>query len=200
MVGLIASDGNLYQNNGKNYRIEIDLQICDADILEKISELIYEENKVRYEFDRNRARFFLYGKDVFDLFSSYGLTPKKSETLNIDFSKMPQKYFHHFLRGYIDGDGTFMFKSINKVHLLIVGNHNTMHSFKDLVKTYYGLHSDVYKINSNLVAYPFYRFAMQRTPHAKAMINILYGDATIFLQRKRNTIQEILVPFNTGMC
>lgn len=200
LVGLVAADGCLYHDNETRHRIEISLNEVDSKVLEQISQLVFDENRVLYDKHKPRARFFLYGKLFFDLFSSYGITPRKSESLKLNYSLIPREYFHHFLRGYIDGDGTYYFKNINNVHLKIDGNYDTMISFQKLVKEFYGLNGEVYRIGSQYISFPFYRFAMQETSQAKQMINILYENATIFLQRKQKIIRQVIVPFNTEMC
>ena len=53
----------------------------------------------------NKTRYQLrIGSHVlYESLEKIGLTPKKSLTMSLP--KVPKKYFRHFLRGYLDGDG-----------------------------------------------------------------------------------------------
>lgn len=192
LLGLISADGYLYD---KKNRIEIGLHIKETDFLERISYAIYKENRTIVEERRNRVRLFIYGSDTYKLFCSYGLCQKKSECLNIDFDMIPKEYFHHFLRGFIDGDGNYLYRNINNVHMRLDGNKNMMFSIKKYIKLYFNLDSNVYKINPN-VSFDFYRWVIQFTPNAKVLLNIIYSNCTYYMERKYNIIKDVIVPFN----
>lgn len=188
LLGLIASDGCLH----KNYKtIEISLHDRDIDILNKLSAGLFNQNRVIHEKHRNRARLLISSGKSTAMFCSYGITPAKSETLKINFDMIPVEHFYHFLRGYIDGDGSYTYKNENNIHVSICGNEYMMKKFQKYVLKYYGLESNVYKINED-ISFPYYRWTIQKTPLVKELIKILYKDANYYIERKYNIIKSVL--------
>jgi len=104
---------------------------------------------------------------------------------------MPKIYFNHFLRGFIDGDGNYLFRNINNVHIRLDGNKNMMYSIQKYVKNYYCIESKVYKINVG-VSYDFYRWTIQYTPDAIKLLKEIYKNSTYYMERKYNIIKDIL--------
>lgn len=188
LLGLVASDGYLYDQ--KN-RIEIGLQLSDSKLLEDISYRIYKENRTYIEEKRNRVRILLQTKNTYALFKSYGLFQKKSKDLNMDLNKIPKEYFHHFFRGYMDGDGSYWVHNPSNINMRIVGNKYMAYSFQECIQRYYGIKSYVYKVKTP-ANFQMYAWSLQNTPDVKRLINSIYYNANIYLERKYNTIQEFL--------
>lgn len=188
LLGLISADGYLYD---KKKRIEIGLHIRETEFLQNISYAIYSRDRTIIEEKRKRVRLFLFGADTYNKFCSFGLCQKKSECLDIDFSMIPKIYFHHFLRGFVDGDGNYLFRNINNVHIRLDGNKSTMYSIKRYVKNHYNIESKIYKINVG-VSYDFYRWTIQFTPEAKRLIKEIYNNSTFYMERKYNIIKDVL--------
>lgn len=113
-LGLIATDGNV----SKNYaNVKIDLQESDIDVLEKILDAMqYDYNIRHYEMRYKHsdgsplisrmARVNMTNKELVKTIVSYGITPAKSNTLSIDWSRIPKELTRHFLRGMWDGNGS----------------------------------------------------------------------------------------------
>lgn len=188
LLGLISADGYMYD---KKKRIEIGLHIRETEFLQILSKAIYNSDRTIVEEKRKRVRLFLYGSDIYDKFCSYGLCQKKSECLNIDFDMIHKMYFKHFLRGFIDGDGNYLFRNINNVHVRLDGNKNMMYSIQRYVKKFYCIKSNVYKINVG-VSFDFYRWTIQLTPEAKKLLKEIYKDSTYYMERKYNIIKDVL--------
>ena len=186
LLGLISSDGNMSKRN----RIEISLHSRDYELLTILSIGIYGIDRVLKDSKRVRARLIIYGKDVYNLYESFGLTQRKSATLNIDFDKIPKKFFIDFLRGYIDGDGNYLFKNINNVRLRMNGNQNTMSQFKEYILKYYDIPTSVYKTNTKS-SFPYYLWVLQRNELVKRMLVLLYENKTYYMERKYNIIKEV---------
>lgn len=188
LLGLIASDGCLH----KNYKtIEISLHDHDIDILNKLSVGLFDQNRVIHEEHRNRARLLIISNKSTAMFCSYGITPVKSESLKINFDMIPMEQFHHFLRGYIDGDGSYTYKNENNIHMSICGNEYMMEKFQEYIFKYYGLESNVYRLNAD-ISFPYYRWTIQKTPLAKELIKIIYNRANYYIERKYNIIKSVL--------
>lgn len=109
----------------------------------------------------------------------------------MDFSLIPKEFFHHFLRGYIDGDGNYLYRNINNVHLRIDGNEWMMTHIKEYVQRYYRIESKVYAVKTSS-SFQMFRWTIQKTPYAKQLLNILYFDANIYMERKYNIVKNAL--------
>ena len=108
VLGFFAADGNMLKNKRGAHFIEF--EITDKDLLYKIKKLLCSNHKIT-ERNRNKKwqksfRLQIGSKIIFNDLLKLGLTPAKSKT--IDLPNVPNKYFHHFLRGYFDGDGNVL--------------------------------------------------------------------------------------------
>lgn len=104
-IGLIATDGCLCKD-GRH----INLTSKDIDQIRTFKKCLGIKNKVGLKnsgFVKNKKYYNLQFGDVkfYKFLIDIGLTPAKSKTLGR--LKIPDKYFSDFLRGALDGDGTF---------------------------------------------------------------------------------------------
>ena len=104
VIGVIATDGNLSPDlrhlniTSKDYEMLTNCKKC-LGINNKIGK------KSRGGSKEKKYYVLQFGdKNFFEFLLKLGLTPKKSKT--IGKLKIPKKYFPHFLRGCIDGDGS----------------------------------------------------------------------------------------------
>ena len=191
LLGLIASDGYVYK---KKPRVEIDLIISDSKVLEDISFYLYGENTVRYEPDfsvSGRCRLFLYGKEIVDEMYKYGITQKKSETLSLNIDLFGKDYFNHFLRGYIDGDGSIQYFNDNYITIRIDGNKDTIQKICNMVDNIFTIKSLFYK-NSVQTSFDFYRWQVCKNKDVREILNYIYKEANFYIQRKYDSIKTIL--------
>ena len=102
-VGLIATDGNL-SSDGRH--ISFTSKDYDCAILYKnclrLNSIIGRKSRSR---GTDKKYYVVQFGDInfYKFLLSIGLAPNKSKT--IGKLKIPKKYFYHFLRGCIDGDG-----------------------------------------------------------------------------------------------
>ena len=102
LVGLIASDGCLY-NDGRH----IELTSVDIEQLENFCSALGRNIKISEKkngLKRNAFRVQFSDVALYDFLQSIGLTISKSKT--IETLSIPQQYYPHFLRGLFDGDGS----------------------------------------------------------------------------------------------
>jgi len=103
-IGLITTDGNL-SKDGRH----IDFTSKDLDQLRTFLKCLCIKNKIGRKtsgYSGQKCTRIQFGDVIFYKFLlGLGLHPAKSKTLSeID---IPDKYFFDFLRGHLDGDGTF---------------------------------------------------------------------------------------------
>lgn len=104
VIGIIATDGNLSPDlrhvniTSKDYEIVSNCKKC-LNINNKIG------RKARSGSEDKKYYVLQFGdKNFFEFLLTLGLTPRKSKT--ISKLKIPLKFFSHFFRGCIDGDGS----------------------------------------------------------------------------------------------
>lgn len=106
IVGLITTDGNL-SPDGRH----LDITSNDFQLLETAKNCLKIKNRITPKFSGStgwkssyRIQFgnVIFYRWLLDM----GLMPNKSKI--IGSLKIPKKYFFHFLRGFLDGDGNIL--------------------------------------------------------------------------------------------
>lgn len=181
LLGWIGSDGHI-SNNG--FVIEINSK--DIEILNIIKKIISADTPItsRKTSTTNLSGFAINSKQISsDLCALFNIKfGKKSNT--IQFPKIEEKYFNHFIRGYFDGDGSV--NSVNNkrksIQSSIISNSNQMLiKIKEIVGTGFitGTHFEMSK-KSSLSFYDF-----------------IYKDAyNLKLERKYNRFVEWIEYYN----
>lgn len=197
-LGFIYADGNvsdyetIYKTRHKAvYRIEVSLKSDDIGHLEKLKKFLGWEGKVKISktnFTRSdRCRLFFNSKHMWHVLTAYGCTPKKSLTLVFpDLSIFKDKtVVPHFIRGYVDGDGciSYLAKDKKKMALSILGTKSMLTGIQQNLplersnKLWKSTNNNVYDLTFNLW-------------RGYYVCNVLYKNATIYLDRKFNKYKE----------
>ncbi|MEK6882932.1 MAG: LAGLIDADG family homing endonuclease, partial [Nanoarchaeota archaeon] len=142
---------------------------------------------------QNSIRLNLCSEKIYFDLNNLGCVEKKSLILKFPTSEqVPPEFIHHFIRGYFDGDGSITIhrnkiKSYQmKANLNMAGSLEFLESLKETFNQL-GL-SSVTKI------YPIGKIhvlSFSGNSNVKKIGEILYKDATIFLQRKRDKMEEV---------
>lgn len=124
-LGLIASDGCLYDKHGTGSKIiRISLKKEDEDILHRFAKDLGTVKPITYASGKY-ASFEISSNQMFDDLLKIGLEPNKTyknTVPNLDDSVM--KYY---IRGYFDGDGSITkIESANKTNINISGYQNNL--------------------------------------------------------------------------
>lgn len=103
LIGIIATDGNLSSDER-----HIVITSKDRKLLEDIRESFSLPTKIGMKAngsspEKKYSVLQIGDKHFYNFLLSIGLTPNKSKTLGRLI--IPKKYFPHFLRGCVDGDG-----------------------------------------------------------------------------------------------
>ena len=103
-IGLLTTDGNL-SNNGRQF----DFTSKDREQLDNFKYCLNIKNRIGYkisgETGRKTGRLQFGDINFYKFLLNIGLTPAKSKKL--ENVAIPDQYFFDFLRGHLDGDGTF---------------------------------------------------------------------------------------------
>lgn len=191
LCGLIASDGCLWK---KKPVIEILLQRSDEDVLEAIYKKLPVGAKLYRPKNRNITKLYIRCVPFYNWLISVGITPHKSESLSIDFSRIPNEFFFHFFRGYIDGDGSIRKMTENHSRLTVTGNEDTMNKLYDKINEICGICGSLFAVKTQ-ASFQMYKLAYQKKASVVRLLELMYENATIYLQRKfkiSNSIRAVL--------
>lgn len=187
-LGVMYSDGWI-----RSDRNEIGLGSIDLDLIEKFKQYTNSPNKIQIK-EKNYAKgkkissnnkIIKSSKTFYQLtFSSkktkenlkkLGCMPAKSKILVAPNSEqVPDKFIFDFLRGYTDGDGSIRYGE--KTNYTIIGTQNFLQQITKRAKiNHYG------KITRNNSVY---RFDIYKKEIVKKILEKLYKDATVYLNRK----------------
>lgn len=170
-LGLIAADGWLYKG--------IWLGLKDLNLITAYRDWISPNLTIHYSNKHHSTNRVGFGnKETVEFLINLGITPRKSLTLEIN---MP--ITRHFLRGVFDGDGysprigqsvkitSGSLKFLNQLSKFLFDNN---------IKNRIAIQQ-----KSKNIIYALYVTASQ----FKAFYNLLYKDATIFMQRKEERLR-----------
>jgi transposase-like protein len=199
-LGFLYADGC---NQQEDNRVRIDLHFKDVDILEKLSKLIYVSDsesriktQIRKRVYKNVRKFIphkyldINSKHICETLNKLGCTPRKSLTLTYP-SWMPEHLQNHFIRGYYDGDGGTFVTNIKGrgASTGIIGTSEFLNEIKIIVYKTSGVSLSDYKTkNTKSNVWKYYCGGNR---NCQKLLDWLYTDATIFLNRKYAIYQNL---------
>ena len=191
-IGLLLADGSINKRRGEYTIVSLHLAIQDLDIVEKFKYCTESENTI-YIGNKSCAIRLTSRQMVKDL-ANYGIVPVKTGTETPKFGSIPDKLLRHTIRGLIDGDGWYSISNSNTkivTSVGICGSYNVC----DYVQNYFSKvlgtgHLKVSKVkdkNCYKIGY-----SSLNTAIAIAIVNHLYKDSVIFIDRKKDNANNIL--------
>lgn len=202
-LGFITADGNVGSNRKQGF-LTVNLQITDRAHLEKmVAHLQSELPLLEYEFLHYNGRLQKVCRAAFnsrklsDDLIKLGVTPRKS--LTVRPWSGPAELMPHYWRGAFDGDGT-------------ICKYNACSQFKGDGKQHHSVQWEIDMCGSQWVVQGFANFvALHGAPSKLAsprknifkvcyggvhlpqiVIRSLYGNATVYLERKKLLADELL--------
>lgn len=183
-LGLLSADGWLDRNS-----LFIDLQKKDISLLidlrNRIAPFIplheYKAGKLNVQ---DKVRLVITSKNWRQKCNEIGIGFRKSLSMPNIIPNIPKEMRHHFIRGYFDGDGTvgvYLNKKLNKkrARVQLLGTSEFLKGIYQEIgipvgKVTLSQHENIHRL----------------TYHGKQrlfeILDYLYQDATIFLQRKKD--------------
>ena len=184
-LGFLYADGNVSSTINN---VELSLSVTDTEHLEKYRKFLKNESKVKIgkvicngkEF--KRCRLSVTNKYFKEQLIKVGCVPNKSLILEFPkaiFSNDTLKY--HFIRGYVDGDGSITFTQTGKLRLDIIGTEKFLNGIKEIFPEFSELRKDKrWKHNTYYINCAY--------DNAEKVLTKLYKNSTIYLQRKYDRI------------
>ena len=179
-LGFLYADGYISKDN----HIELKLSIVDYSHLEKFAKFIDYKKDINTGIANKKAfcRINFRNKKMNHDLISLGCTNSKSLNLNFPSNKqVPQNLIHHFIRGYIDGDGSVFQSPNDKPRFSFLG---TREIIEGIVKTM--------SWKQNKIRKPSGAYSTEYGGwHVYEIIKPLYKDSTIYLDRKYQSFLKI---------
>lgn len=188
-LGFIAADG--YNREDRGY-IEFRLHKQDIDILNKFKQCLSSNHNIQIYKD-TYCNLTIYSSKLSKKLAEYGIIQNK--TYSLQLPNIENSLFRHFIRGYFDGDGCFSVikrndrkNPLSKTYQLnITGMPEPLriiqlHLIKNVNIVDNGLKSRVSKCAVTM------HYSGKNV--CKRILDYLYHDANLYLQRKYNKYIE----------
>lgn len=199
LLGFLYGDGTIstyLSNNKRRYQIKISILMKDKNIINKLHKNFNFFNKGKFDYSKYNKNTGIQislsscSKKLYDDLMLNGLYPRKSYE-NKDKLQLPNidnKLISHFIRGFFDADGSVYVqntrKNLIRIEFCSVAKNfiyeinellklNNINSWKIIKKSYSGK-QDLYVLT------------FIKTSEVQKLIEFMYNDATIYLERKAN--------------
>lgn len=193
-LGFLYADGVI--NEDENL-VRINLMRDDKEHLEKFKSAVGSTHPIKETIKRSADKqyFGVYvgfkSRHMVKSLVDKGCFQRKSLDLLFPHSNtIPENLIHHFIRGYFDGDGCITYTTKSTKHsnrrlykINILGTENMV----DNIKSFFGskVKTSIY-INKCVIT-------MGGNIQCKRLYEYLYKDATVYLSRKYEKFQEMLI-------
>jgi hypothetical protein len=193
-LGLFFADGcNVTGNN----EIRLQLQASDRSILDIFQTRLQPERPLLTS-KRNGNEYVLLvacHRNLSRDLRYHGATEKKTTTLKFP-DHLPQHLMQHFIRGHFDGDGCLYFRyqrdkkyphnTYLEGRITIVGPPTFCHPLADYIESKLGFKPNFYPRYKSGIG----EFVITGNKRIRQFLVWLYNDATIFLPRKYQKMQD----------
>jgi hypothetical protein len=189
-LGFIVADGNI---NSKTNNIKIIQK--ETDILYKFKECIDFDGNIFTRKDGKISNIGLSSKKMKDDLSNLGIVGNK--TMIVRYPEIPKHLEHHFMRGLFDGDGCI---SIHKKReggrdTTDRGQVNICSGSKHFIEEYVEKLNIYGNITKNKIRCPkgtYYVIDWGSFSDIEKFYYFFYKDATIYLERKKETFDRAI--------
>ena len=188
-IGMLLADGNIYSlKNCDSYTISYSSK--DKEHVEKFKLFMGSGRKIsrRERFDKRTKKWYISyelsfsSKKVYvDLISWY-IEPRKSTREKVH-PKL--KYNRDFWRGMFDGDGSLSINKKNRLTCYQLGSDNVINNFRDFLDSHYIKYGKICKTKVKGL-YIIKISTRNNYIHIYKFYNLIYKDAPVSLDRKRN--------------
>ncbi len=188
LLGFITADGCIH----KNGVVSICLSDKDTDHLLKIQGNLESNHSIG--FYRDEASLRISSREMIQDLAQYGVVERKS--LIIPWPKaIPADHYNHYIRGFIDGDGSFTHSTISKKGVprpqcaIVSGSHKYLEGLID------HLHQslDFPYVNINQTSCNnCYIIRYNKVEILTTLYHYLYTNSKLFLTRKKRKLEQLL--------
>lgn len=178
-LGFIGADGNIEKTM---LRLRILLNDKDVKHLEKFQRDIETNSPIR-TVSENKVYITVCCKKICEDLFKLGVVPNKTLTYSNNWDAILENLWHHYIRGYFDGDGSiWKQKRDNYWGINFVGSHYLINDLRERLPVYTSLST---RENVSIIA------TMKKSSIIE-LINFMYKDATVYLDRKYEKVKQAL--------
>lgn len=185
ILGFIAADGHVGDKE-----IRISLKREDRKILERIRlevgiNLTVRDVQTRCSFNDKISDLSLLSFGTREIISDLrALGLLRNKTASLKFPDIPEEFYIPFIRGYVDGDGSFTLDKNGRLSFSVEGTEDFLKS----LQSYLEANHDI-KFNSKLrkrfnTPSCCYTLKASGNTNVKNLLHLLYKNSTIYLERK----------------
>lgn len=195
-LGFIAADGCVSRNRNSLY-LSIGLSARDIEHLKKFKNDTGSSSKIIiYDVANRKGQSYkscsiqIYNKKICSDLISHGIIERKSLKLKFNQNFHNQELIKHFIRGYFDGDGCISVskKEKNKVKFSLLGTQDFLDGCSRFLSEKIKIK---YKNSKNYINRNYYELEWSGRINCKKILDYLYEDSNIFLDRKYKKYNEI---------
>jgi len=190
ILGLFFADGCIYQHKCGSWYVKFASK--DKDFVELVKSVLQATGKIRLCSNDLGTWYSLdFGSKVLaERFIELGVEPRKSFK-DVTWNSIPDDHFHHFVRGFFDGDGCITAgKTDGKYYakLWLFGREGFV---KRLINKMNGL--GVSGWNFAAQKKPIYRAGLTRQSKIAEFHSWIYSGTDLFLQRKKKRFDQLVI-------
>lgn len=189
-LGFLYADGYVQKENTyKNHNVELGLQAQDLCHLEKFKKFLNTRNKICYKEQTNSFKITINNKQLHSDLIQAGCVPNKSQVISFPSEEVvPSELIRHFVRGYVDGDGWIgQKKQKNSVVGRLGITSGSVEMLEQIVEKCGWSHTKIIKDERTTSTYNI----LWSNKNVINMLEFLYKDANIYLERKYNKYKEL---------
>lgn len=211
ILGFIYADGSVMQPKGnREMRVRIEIQEEDGYILTKFAEeaggrnvsIIHPPSSIIKNW-KKKAQIAISSNKLCKSLINYGCNINKSR-VGMSFPKLREDLISHFIRGFMDGDGSIILKplgykyerkttwAISNAHIqrykLLLAFCSTDKKFLEKIIEYLPTKKTYMKERKRTMI--VYTLWIENAEDVQNCLNYLYKDANYFLKRKYDKFQE----------
>lgn len=194
VAGFLAADGWKTRKAGGSFAIGLQLWAEDLDHLKMIKNLMRCTSPLKFRKRRNKSgsisfsyNFIANSEQCYNDLERFGVVENKTYVLRMPDWICKHSLAHHFMRGYIDGDGSFgIYDEIGQAHFSMRGTKEFLEAFHGILCSA-GVCDDSEReiiANQGKKRLAFGKLQYGGNGIISKMYDFLYHNATIFLPRK----------------
>lgn len=194
-LGWMYSDGCIYSIPTKSvYQTRIKLQSGDSEriVLNLFkNEFSFREFQEVHKNGKTYIGIYLSGREFYEGMTNLGVLPRKSteNKENLSIPDMEDRFFGYFLRGLLEGDGTFYLrgKTGDRV-ILFCSSQKFLEEIQKRLEIL-GIDSTItFRKNSSIIC-----LNINKLESLKKLLNLVYSDELhMVLERKYSKVQKFL--------
>lgn len=202
-LGFLMADGYITskrireKHGDESQCVGFSISTKDAELFDKFKQdlksnhpvNIYKPREKGYNLDGSYGRILITSQHMVDSLKKYGVVENKTKILQPP--KLPEKLVPHFIRGYSDGDGSIIISHLKDGQIKYAWNITSTKEICDYILKYFNkenlkLYQRFPERNVNN-----YTIKFSGNKQVPRLLQTIYQDATIFLQRKYNKYAEM---------